>query len=202
MNTELMFSSKKMDYCTPPALPDKKYAVIYADPPWGYRNRATRAAAERHYGTMSADELRSLPVADIAAEDCALFLWCTYPMFNDALELIRAWGFRYKTLAFQWVKENRKSGGYFMGLGNWTRANTEPCLLALRGKPARASGSVRQLVVSPVRRHSQKPDEVRDRIVELMGDVPRIELFARERSDGWDAWGDELEGGIQDESKP
>ena len=106
--------------------------------------------------------------------------------------MIEAWGFTYKSIAFQWVKQNRSGNGYFFGLGRWTRGNTEPCLLAVKGKPKRISASVGQLVFSPLRRHSQKPDEVRDRIVELMGDLPRIELFARETAPGWDSWGNEV----------
>lgn len=133
----------------------------------------------------------------IAADDCVLFMWATYPMIQEALNLIKAWGFTYKTVAFQWIKENAKSPGYFFGLGRYTRANSEPCLIAIKGNPKRISAKVRQLVFSPVRRHSQKPDEVRDKIVELMGDLPRIELFARERTEGWDVWGDEVED-IQD----
>lgn len=172
--------------------PEKKYAVIYADPPWGYRNRGTRAAAARHYPTMTLADIKALPVADIAAEDCALFLWSTFPMLPEALETIKAWGFQYKTLAFCWVKRNRKSPGWFWGLGNWTRSNPEVCLLAVRGRPARASASVHSLIEAPVGRHSAKPEEARARIVELVGDVPRIELFARERVPGWDAWGDEV----------
>ena len=172
--------------------PNKKYAVIYADPPWGYRNRGTRAAAEKHYRTMSIGDIKALPVADIASEDCALFLWSTFPMLPEALETIRAWGFRYKTAAFVWAKQNRRSPGWFWGLGNWTRSNAEICLLATKGRPERVSASVHSLICSPVGKHSEKPNEARKRIVELMGDVPRIELFARERVTGWDAWGDEV----------
>lgn len=172
--------------------PNKKYAVIYADPPWGYRNRGTRAAAARHYPTMTLADIKALPVADIAAEDCVLFLWATFPMLPEALETIKAWGFRYKTLAFCWIKRNRKSPGWFWGLGNWTRSNPEACLLAVRGRPVRASAAVHSLIEAPVGRHSAKPQQVRERIVELMGDVPRIELFARERTPGWDVWGDEV----------
>lgn len=98
---------------------------------------------------------------------------------------------RYKTVAFNWVKQNRNGTGIFMGLGNWTRSNSEICLLATKGKPKRISGSVRSIVLSPLQQHSRKPAEIRDRIVELMGDLPRIELFAREAAPGWDVWGNE-----------
>jgi site-specific DNA-methyltransferase (adenine-specific) len=108
-------------------------------------------------------------VQDIAAKDCTLFLWATYPTIKDALTLIEAWGFQYKTLGFQWVKLNKSGKGHFFGLGHWTRGNTEPCLIAVKGKPKRASNKVSQLAFSPVREHSRKPDEVRSRIEELMG---------------------------------
>lgn len=172
--------------------PDQKYSVIYADPPWSYRNKGTRAAADRHYSTMTIEEIKALPVADIASESCVLFLWATFPMLPEALETIKAWGFQYKTAAFVWVKQNRRSPGWFWGLGNWTRSNAEVCLLATKRRPERVSASVHSLICSPVGKHSQKPKEARERIVELMGDVPRIELFARERVPGWDAWGDEV----------
>ena len=172
--------------------PKKKYAVIYADPPWSYRNKGTRAAADRHYSTMSIEAIKALPVADIAAEDCVLFLWATFPMIQEALDTIKAWGFQYKTLAFCLAKRNRSGNGWFWGLGNWTRSNAEICLLAVKGHPQRASAAVHSLIDAPVGRHSAKPPEARERIVELMGDVSRIELFARERADGWDAWGDEV----------
>lgn len=172
--------------------PEKKYAVIYADPPWSYRNKGTRAAADKHYSTMSIEDIKSLPVADIAAENCVLFLWSTFPMLPEALETVRAWGFQYKTAAFVWAKRNRQSPGWFWGLGNWTRSNPEVCLLSVRGRPARVSSSVHSLIEAPVGRHSAKPKEARARIEALMGDVPRIELFARERVLGWDCWGDEV----------
>ena len=176
-------------------LPDKKYSIIYADPPWSYQNRGTRAAASKHYGTMTVDQLKKMGVGaaggGIANSDCALFMWATFPMLREALEVIEAWGFTYKSIAFQWVKQNRSGNGFFFGLGRWTRGNSEPCLIAVKGKPKRISASVGQLVFSPLRKHSQKPPEVRDKIVELMGDLPRIELFAREAAPGWDAWGDE-----------
>ena len=141
---------------------------------------------------MTIDEICKMPVADITDENCILFLWATYPMLKEAIKVIEAWGFTYKSIAFQWVKQNRSGNGYFFGLGRWTRGNTEPCLLAIKGKPKRISASVGQLIFSPLRRHSQKPDEVRERIVKLVGDVPRIELFARAAAPGWDCWGNEI----------
>lgn len=168
--------------------PDKKYDIIYADPPWSYSDKGCNGNAAEHYPTVTVDEICKLPVnvagGGIASDNCILFMWATYPMMKEALKVIEAWGFTYKSIAFQWVKQNRSGNGYFFGLGRWTRGNTEPCLLAVKGKPKRISASVGQLVFSPLRRHSQKPDEVRDRIVELMGDLPRIELFARETAPG------------------
>lgn len=105
-------------------------------------------------------------------------------------------GFKYKTIAFQWIKQNKSGDGLFFGLGRWTRGNSEPCLLATKGKPKRISPNVSQLVFSPLRNHSQKPDCVRDKIIELVGDLPRIELFARNKADGWDSWGDEIDSDI------
>lgn len=120
-------------------------------------------------------------------------MWATFPMLREALETIEAWGFKYKTVAFVWIKQNRSGDGLFMGLGNWTRSNAEICLLATKGSPKRVGKAVRQTVVSPLERHSKKPDEIRDRIVELMGDIPRVELFARQLAPGWDAWGNEIQ---------
>jgi len=113
-------------------------------------------------------------------------------MLPEAIETIKRWGFKYKTVAFTWVKENKKSDGYFTGLGYWTRANPEMCLLATKGKPKRLSKAVKQLIISKRQEHSKKPDEIRDRIIQLCGDLPRIELFARQKVKGWDYWGDQV----------
>lgn len=169
----------------------KKYKVIYADPPWRYEQKNLSGSAEKHYSTMSIDELCALPIEQLADKDCILFLWATFPMLTEALQLIKAWGFKYKTVAFVWVKKNKKSPTWFYGMGFWTRSNAEICLLAKRGKPQRKSAGVHQLIISPIEEHSKKPDEARNKIVELMGDVPRIELFARQKSPGWDVWGNE-----------
>ena len=174
----------------------KKYNVILADPPWSFRAWSSKGmgrSAEQHYSTMRLEDIKALPVADLAAEDCVLFLWATFPMLKEALEVIDTWGFTYKTVAFTWVKENRKSPGLFWGLGYWTRANAEVCLLATRGSPKRQSAAVHQVILSPIERHSKKPDAVRERIVALMGDVTRVELFARQETPGWDVWGNEVE---------
>ena len=174
----------------------QKYQVIYADPPWDYQQCRLSGSAKKHYPTMRIEELCALPVAEIADRDCALFLWATFPQLPEALRLIQAWGFMYKTVAFVWLKQNRKALTWFYGLGFWTRSNAEICLLATKGHPKRQSAGIHQLVISPVERHSKKPDEVREKIVELMGDVPRIELFARQQTPGWDVWGNEVENSI------
>lgn len=178
----------------------EKYSVIYADPPWHFKTYSPKGmgrSADRHYPTMSLDEIRALPVADISADDCALFLWTTMPFLQESLSVLEAWGFEYKTVAFVWVKQNKRADTLFWGMGHWTRSNVELCLLATKGQPKRISTSVHQVIVSHVEEHSKKPDEVRDRITLLMGAVPRVELFARQKVGGWDAWGNEVESDIQ-----
>ena len=172
---------------------DKKYNIIYADPPWRYQDRKCNGACEFHYNTMKIDEICKLPIQKITEQDDILFLWCTYPMLQEELQLINAWGLRYKTIWIQRVKQNKSGNGFFFGLGRWTRGNTECCLIATKGKPKRINNSVSQLIVSPIQAHSQKPSETRDRIVQLLGDLPRIELFARQTADGWDCWGNETD---------
>ena len=141
---------------------------------------------------MGIEDICALPVESIAAPDCALFLWVTFPVLPDAFQVLGAWGFTYKTVAFVWVKRNRKTPSLFWGLGHWTRANAEMCLLATKGKPKRISSSVHQIIESPIEEHSKKPDETRRRILELVGDLPRVELFARQETPGWDVWGNEV----------
>ena len=175
---------------------NKRYDVIYADPPWRfltYSEKGKGRSAERHYPTMAKEEIQQLPVNRISAKDSVLFLWVTAPCLIEGLELIKAWGFTYKTVAFTWVKQNKRNDKPFMGLGYYTRANAEYCLIATKGKVLeRKSRSVSSVVISHIERHSKKPDEVRKRIVELYGNRPRIELFAREYSDGWDCFGNEV----------
>lgn len=186
------------------------YGAILADPPWRFRtwNKAeavvsrgcpgTFVSASIHYRTMPIEELTVLPVDELAAEDCALFLWVTWPNLEDALELMRAWGFAFKTCAFCWTKAHAGQLEMFdddakgqMGMGYWTRANTEPCLLATRGNPKRLKADVRQAIIEPRREHSRKPDCVRQRIERLVAG-PYLELFARSRRAGWDAHGNEV----------
>ena len=171
----------------------KKYNIIYADPPWQYARSKVQGAAEKHYRTMSVDDICQLPIAEICGKDCILFMWATFPQLKEALQVIKAWGFNYKSVAFVWLKQNKSGIGWFYGLGFWTRGNAEICLLATKGQPKRKSAKVHQFIISPLRGHSQKTNEARDKIVELVGDLPRVELFAREKADGWDTWGNEVE---------
>lgn len=177
--------------------PNKKYAVIYADPPWKYNSRANhktrfRGGACGHYKLMSFSEIKLLPIPDIAEDNCALFMWCTFPYLLRQITLFGYWGFRYRTVGFTWIKTNPKNGKPFFGVGYYSKSNAEVCLLGMKGQLKPVSNKVSSVVISPRREHSRKPDEVRSRIVELFGDLPRIELFAREKNDGWDVWGNEV----------
>ena len=174
--------------------PDKKYQIIYADPPWdfNFKNRKglSLAAKTALYNTMTAEELISLPVGSISEDNCILFLWVMDSQIPLALDVINSWGFKYKTVAFTWVKLAKEK--YHFGGGNWTRSNPEQCLLSTKGMLHRKSASVRQLIVERRREHSRKPDRVRNDIVTLVGNLPKIELFARQQTEGWDVWGDEV----------
>lgn len=179
---------------------EKKYQIIYADPPWTYPKtgglKNSRGMAKQFYNTMSLEEIKNLPISDIADSDSILFLWATYPQLPNALEVVKAWGFEYFGLGFEWIKKTA-GGKDFFGMGYWTRANPECCLLATRGKLKPKSHSVRQLTYAPLSNHSAKPSLVREKIVELCGDLTRVELFAREKTDGWDVWGNEISNDIE-----
>lgn len=164
---------------------NKKYNIIYADPPWKYGRKIA------HYDCVPIKEIYNFPIDKMADKNCALFLWVTFPILPEALETVKKWGFRYVTIAFNWIKTNKNKGTPFIGLGNWTRANAEICVLGIKGNLKRRSNKVSQVVLSPLREHSRKPDEVRDKIIQLMGNLPRIELFARQSVKGWDSWGNE-----------
>lgn len=173
--------------------PDKKYQIIYADPPWRYKDRTPpQGGCEEHYSTMLLEDIKAMPIQDIADSNCALFMWVTMPLLKEGLEVIEAWGFNYINCAFTWVKQNPKGEGIYLGLGRWTRGNAELCLFAKKGSPKRIDANVKQILLAPRGRHSAKPAEARDRIVALLGDLPRIELFARQSAEGWDNWGNEL----------
>ena len=183
---------------------ETKYQIIYADPPWQYQFPGTRAKKHKDYPVMQTKDIESMRVSDIANQNSALFLWGIWTKLPDCLRVISAWGFKYCTVAFVWVKVNKcanvdqysflpvTSFAEFFGMGSYTRSNTEFCLLGLRGKMERRSASVRQVLYEPIRKHSEKPALVRDKIVELFGDLPRVELFARSKAMGWDVWGNEV----------
>ncbi len=182
---------------------DKKYNIIYADPPWNYNkgvyqdnNRPERKINEQ-YNTMTFKELKELPIKNISYNDCALFLWVTDSHLEEGLKLIKEWGFKYKTIAFVWIKKTR-NGALCSNVGAWTMKNTEICLLATKGNMLKykLKNNIKQLVEAERTIHSKKPDEVRDRIEQLFGNLPRIELFARQKVEGWDVWGNEVESDI------
>lgn len=184
-----------------------KYGVIMADVPWSYSvfsKKGEARSASQHYDTMSLDEICALPVEDMAARDCHLFFWCTGQNIvrGDHVPIIRAWGFEPSAMAFVWIKAKKsalRQGGFFLdehlfgkGMGHTTRQNAEFVILGRRGSPKRMDKSIHQIIVAPRREHSRKPDEIYERIEAYAGDVPRIELFARQKWPGWDAWGNEV----------
>lgn len=186
-----------------------KYQIIYADPPWSYKvwsedKKSAQGCAKKYYQTMSIEDICNLPISELADKDCKLFLWATPPCLPEALQVMKAWGFEYKTIAFCWVKTNPKSKTPFFGIGHWTASNCELVLAGLRkgGKLNRQSKSISQIDMTSRGKHSIKPDSIRQNIVKLCGDVPRIELFARRNEDlfdkfeGWDVWGNEVESDI------
>ena len=185
-----------------PRLPVGRYAAILADPPWRYETwtaAGTGRSAEQHYQTQSTDWIAALPVQDLAADDCMLFLWVTFPLLFEAERVIETWGFTYKTAAFTWMKTTLGSGGSFapklhFGMGYWTRSNAEVCLLATRGSPRRLAMDVSSAILAPVREHSRKPEEQYARIERLVAG-PYLELFARQPRPGWTAWGNEVDSG-------
>jgi len=176
-----------------------RYSVIYADPPWKYNNRANhktrfRGGACGHYQLMPMAEIASLPIGDIAAENSALFLWCTFPYLDEQITLFKHWGFKYRTVAFTWIKTNPDTREPFFGVGYYTKSNAEVCLLGVRGRMKPISNAVSSVIIAPRQEHSRKPNEARQRIVQLFGDVLRIELFARSRAPGWDVAGNSIDG--------
>ena len=169
----------------------KKYQIIYADPPWEWKTYSKKGrgkTSDKHYPLMSLEDLGKLNIP--SDKNCALFLWVQDGHLHNGIHLGEKWGFTYKTIAFVWDKQN-------FGMGYWTRKGSEICLLFTKGHPKRSNAGVRQFISSKVREHSRKPDEVRSGIVKLMGDLPRIELFARQKTEGWDVWGNEVENDIE-----
>ena len=174
---------------------NKKYNVIYADPPWSFKTFSDKGkdrSPENHYNVMSLQDICNLPINNISNDNSVLLMWVVDPLLDKAFEVINAWGFKYKTVGFTWVKTNKKSLGFFTGLGYWTRGNPEMCLLATKGKPKRISKSVPQLVVEQRREHSRKPDIMYNHIENLL-QGPYIELFARTKRPGWDYWGNQTD---------
>lgn len=174
----------------------KKYDVIYADPPWSYNDKMAghSFSLDHEYETQSKQWISQLPVKEIANKDCCLFLWVTSPLLDEGIKVLEDWGFKYKTVAFVWSKYTNK-GKLVSNLGRWTMGNVELCILGVKGKPNswRIDKSIKQLVQAERTIHSRKPNEVRERIVNLLGNRSKIELFAREKVENWDAWGNEVE---------
>jgi len=180
-----------------PPLPKtkKKYNIIYADPPWSFKHYSDKGkgrAPDNYYKCQNLQDIKDLPIQNITADNCVLFMWVTYPFLEKSFEVLKAWGFTYKTVGFTWVKKNKKADSLFWGMGYWTRSNAEICIIATKGKITRQSSSVHQIINTPIEEHSKKPSITRERIIELVGDLPKIELFARQAPKGWDVWGNEV----------
>lgn len=178
---------------------NKKYQIIYADPPWSYNDKMAghSFSLDHEYETQSKQWISGLPVGELAEKDACLFLWVTSPLLDEGIKVLEDWGFQYKTIAFVWSKYT-KNGKLVSNLGRWTMGNVELCLLGIKGKPNswRIDKSIKQLVQADRTKHSKKPQEVMDRIIKLLGDRSRIELFARQKTEGWDVWGNEVESDI------
>lgn len=176
------------------------YKIIYSDPPWPYSQRygsgplGETKVKSLPYPTMTIAAMKDLrsKIDEWALPDSALFMWVTSPFLGAGIELMDTWGFTYKTVAFTWLKTRGTTGGRHYNMGAYTMSSVEICLLGTRGSPVRWERNVKQVIEAPIGRHSAKPPETRDRIVQLFGDKPRIEMFARERVDGWDSWGNEV----------
>lgn len=179
-----------------------RFDVILADPAWSFQTWSDKGkdrSPENHYRTMTIEDICQLPVGEIASPDAVLFLWVTFPtLFAYAPRVIEAWGFEYKTQAFTWVKKNRITDSWFFGNGYYTRANAEPCLLCVRkgGRAPVQDRGVSSLIVAPVGRHSEKPEETYNRIERLYPGGRKVELFARKRRAGWVSLGNEVNHGV------
>ena len=175
----------------------KKYQIIYADPPWKYKDKSKShgGGAESHYPCLTTSELENLQIP--SERDSVCLMWCTYPQLEEGLKLLKAWGFKFKTVAFTWVKTN-KSGSIYMGMGRHTRANAEICLLGTKGRGLpRKNASIYNTQLHTRGRHSEKPNHFREEIKKLYGEVTRLELFARQKTEGWDVWGNEVESDVE-----
>ena len=171
----------------------KSYQIIYADPPWKYRNKRTGGSmlsgSASKYPTMALVDIKALPIQKIASKNSVLFLWATVPLLPEAMEVLRMWGYTYKTALF-WRKIMS------LGMGFWFRGQVEVLLLGIKGKVKAFRIQEPNFVQTKVGKHSEKPPEFR-RLIELTNLVPRIELFAREKTPGWDVWGNEVESDIE-----
>ncbi len=182
-------------------LPNKKYNVIYADPPWHYGSKSavnnTKGSEIKplsdHYNTLSLEDLKLLPIDSLTEKDVACFMWVTDSHIDEALDIFKAWGFQYKTIAFNWSKTTSK-GNYCKNVAPWTMKSSEICLLGTKGAMSKnkQANNIESLVIAERTKHSKKPDEVRKRIDLLFGNLPKIELFARQKTEGWDVWGNEV----------
>lgn len=178
-----------------------KYNIIYADPPWEYKESGSgNRVVKAHYPTINIEDIKALPVQELCADKCILFIWVTFPRLEQGLDVIKSWGFQYYGLGFDWVKIS-KNGKPSWGMGYYTRQNTEVCLIGVLKDKERRLKPINRDVLSVVHslreEHSKKPDIIRDLIVRAIGDLPRIELFARKKTEGWDVWGNEVESDIK-----
>jgi len=180
--------------------PNKKYNIIYADPPWSFGSKSYQSdnrdmidIQKAHYSTMTEQEICSLPIKNISNDDCILFMWVTDSHLKEGLKVIESWGFKYKTIGFTWVK-HYASGSTCYNFSPYLLKSTEICLIGMKGKLAniKERNDIKGLVADVRTKHSKKPQEVRRRIEKMCKDLPRIELFAREKVNGWDVWGNEI----------
>jgi len=175
---------------------ENKFSIVLADPPWLYNDTKGNlpSCGGKTYPVMTLEDIQKIPVAELCdKKSCALFLWATSPKLPEALSVMSAWGFKFVTTVFVWVKTNPTNPKIYSGLGHYTNQNAEFVLLGKKGRLFRKERNVKQIVIAPRGKHSAKPPEVKERIVRLLGDIPRIELFAREKiKDGWSYWGNEV----------
>jgi len=171
----------------------KKYQIIYADPPWEYGSITKLGNSRNYYKTMTFPQLVELPVKNILANDCLMFMWVVSQQLENCIWLAKEWGFKYSGVAFVWHKPNRTLCGYY------TMAQTELCLVFKKGKIPQPRGSRNQVqfLSEKATRHSKKPDEIRNRIAKMFPTQKKIELFARQKTEGWDVWGNEVESDIE-----
>ncbi len=172
------------------------YSVLYADPPWTFSSwseKGEEKSAQNHYDCMSIDELKALPVGDISADNAIMFMWATDPLLPKQIEVMESWGFIYRTMGFVWVKMNKRQETPFVGLGYYTRSNTEYCLIGVKGSVGRPNNRmVSKVIMSPIREHSRKPDHIPS-LIETMYYGPYLELFARTERPGWDSFGNQTD---------